>query len=90
MTTPADTPFRSATDLAAAGLVALDLVPDREFMALPKGVSLQVIDNAVLSDIGAFADRRTTVSRNASRGSRATIAPPTPPCPRPSTSSPRR
>ena len=29
--------------------VALDLVPDRDFVALPKGVYAQVIDNAVLS-----------------------------------------
>ena len=31
------------------GITMLDLVPDREFMALPKGVSAQIIDNAVLS-----------------------------------------
>ncbi|MGB7156607.1 MAG: hypothetical protein WBD40_00990 [Tepidisphaeraceae bacterium] len=35
--------------------VYLDLVPDMDFLALPKGVTAQVIDNAVLSS-GARAD----------------------------------
>jgi prepilin-type N-terminal cleavage/methylation domain-containing protein len=38
--------------LPATIQVALDLVPDREFIALPKGVSVQVVDNAELSGGG--------------------------------------
>jgi prepilin-type N-terminal cleavage/methylation domain-containing protein len=42
------------TEGAIVGIqTMLDLVPDREFIALPKGVLLQVVDNAVLSGGGS-------------------------------------
>lgn len=47
------------TDKPASGIIAevhLDLLPDRDFMQLPKGVMAQVIDNCALDDNGTPND----------------------------------
>lgn len=64
-----------ATDGTAAGIqTMLDLVPDRDFFALPKGVSVQVIDNAELS-AGASGNRIDDAYIGFNRDARGMTAP---------------